>query len=630
VVSLHENPNNRGGQVFPIRVADCVQFDHQQAQLFHMIGREKSLFGQISQFPDLAEKLRHYSQTVIDQHGTQKWRSFGGAYDDHNGTPTFEFNTPIVGNIVAELAKEHGGLLYDDAEGNRWAVRLIPIDGRRESEHAGFAIRFLETSAALTSEQFDGVHQQRLNALSPSLHFSPRSEQVLWFLSLMMRLGRSYVLTIPDAMFKQLIWGGHDAPPNWRHEVFRLLASLSELRMQRLQLGSSGWVPRVTMYSVAVASVERLELSRGRRSCLYETCLLHNSSVPHGHFVVQVGRGLLGILDHFVRRNGGTVSFDFRELEGDLEKQFSNVKGQDRLIQFHLPTKLFGPAKWSGLTPSHRRIIHALTREITRPRRKRRSDRPDGAEIITCGRVPGRTVKIQVGCPLLCLGQRYVGFCGNGRRRGLGYGIIGRRGTGWLFKFGYRIPDDDRELARVMRQMFDDLAYIADIAGLVVAGFHPRENRWIGLPQMREMLRTQRSRQQLAEIWLRVFAPENYHERLRGFLEQAGQMTIPAGVEVPDAPSPSSEMPVHVVLTRRLRAAHVSQQALAGQIGCSQQFISRLLTGKQPQSEEMQLMNRTVARSSRGLYSTVIMCNLGQYSTCSPDNHVSRSHFSRP
>ena len=188
--------------------------------------------------------------------------------------------------------------------------------------------------------------------------------------------------------------------------------------------------------------------------------------------------------------------------------------------------------------------------------------------------VPGRTVGQWVSCAMLDPMQNWIAFNGNGCRRGLGYGIVGRKGTGWLAKCGYWPPKRGVSRGKTVRQFLKDLGIVAEKLGLVVVGFAAKRGEWLTLEDLRRMARNQTSFQRLEAVTLRVYGPPDYHDRLRDHFERQGRITIPKTVLGTDGQVSAPE----VVLPRLMSKRGVTQKQLAQHLGCSQAFVSNLLS----------------------------------------------------
>jgi hypothetical protein len=308
--------------------------------------------------------------------------------------------------------------------------------------------------------------------------------------------------------------------------------------------------------------------------------------VRHGHFVVQIGLGFLGIMErHAIEGTEARRIYDFKKSEGKATGEIKDARKQGRLVTVNLPVKIFGSAKWSNLSVEHQRIIQALIREVTRPAARKRAtqkERNDAAEVVTGNRVPGRSSRKLVACSLLRASGPHVAFNGNGQRRGLGYRIVGSRRTGWLYKCGYDVSGDRRSVAREVRRFLDDLQAVAGVLGLTVVGYHRGSSRWVDFERLRTVARQRKGVTLLEQHELRIFGPPDYQDRLRRHLEQHGRLLIP---KLDDEAEAQEEPPVSqdsTSIRQRMHKLGVTHRKLAEHLGCTQQFATPVLNGKRP------------------------------------------------
>jgi hypothetical protein len=101
------------------------------------------------------------------------------------------------------------------------------------------------------------------------------------------------------------------------------------------------------------------------------------------------------------------------------------------------------------------------------------------------------------------------------------------------------------------------------------------------------MIAKQRScLRELEQYDLRIFGPPDYHDRLRRYLEEQGRMQIPKLTEaqgVTEGSGGDSTTGFRV----RMHRLGVTQAKLAEQLGCTQQFITKVLGGDRPWPEGM-------------------------------------------
>ena len=313
------------------------------------------------------------------------------------------------------------------------------------------------------------------------LRLYSRAEQLLWLIYAAVRKQRRSVVVLPDEALALAIWGGHARPKNWRQDIFDTLTSLSGLWVEQLTITRGGWRPRLDLHSVAVAGVQRLDPGPGAR-CERKNCPLRGTSQRHGHFLVQIGLGFLGVLEAHGSHSGEEgreYDFSVKPAGEAAQKKLKDAQHAGRIVTVSMLTKLFGQAAWSELTVGQQAIVHGLVKEVTR-QRKGRHRRDDGADVFQGNRVPGARADKFGACPLLDSTARYVSFNGNGKRRGMGYRIVGAQRTGWLAKCGYNVSAEAGQLRHKAMTFLADLEIVAGIMGLTVVGFH-KEGRWLTL-----------------------------------------------------------------------------------------------------------------------------------------------------
>jgi hypothetical protein len=374
-----------------------------------------------------------------------------------------------------------------------------------------------------------------------------------------------------------------------------VLQSLLSLRWASFRFGHHGWQPRFGAQAVAVAYVEDLRVNRPTEDDCRACCGLHGRGVRHGHFLVGVGHGFLGALELFADGNDRDVRrYDFTRAPEAKQEVIASARRAGDMITVHLPTKLLGAA--AGLPPGQRRIHQALVGELVRLPRKARSSRADRAALVNGNRVPGVQARTWIDCPGLQPGGRYADFNGNGKRRGRGYRPFGARGTGWLHKAGYPVPDDDRGRAESLRAFLTDLSGLAGRFGLIVCSIDPTSGEWLDLDAMVAVARLPGGWQPLDRVHLRVYAPSDYLERWREQLASGANFAdLPrvAGTTAPDpvaspgsAPGWKTGLPA-LDLALEVQRHNVKQKDLARHLGVSPAFVCQVLKGLKRVPDEM-------------------------------------------
>jgi len=561
---------------FSAPVADHIMYDAQMEPLLAAASRLQGAFSAVERFPWLHEVLAERSRTFLEQHGEERWQTVGGCIDNMLGVETFQKTSSIAGAIIKRIAGESGGIRYQDEAGRPWAVRLLP--NHRDpsgNSYLGYAIGGYESPATMEATIGGQANALRASCSGPhGMRFSGALTQAYWLIYYLVRMQRRSVVVLPDVMFAQCIWGGHQKPPNWRKRLFDILTTLHNIRLEVLTLGAQGWDPHVSFRSVALASIGDQGRS-GRRLCDIPLCPLQGSNLVHGHFDVEISRGFLGVLENYVSDvQEDCRTYDFDSPRNDEAKErLRQAKQAGRLISGSFTANLFGAATWSGVSNKQREIIDGLMREVTRARgQSPKNDCDDNAEVLDGNSVPGRTSKQTVTCPLLDSTQSYVAFGGNRTRRGLGYTIIGRTGNGWLTKLGYGVPAERRDLVRVQKDLLEDLAGLGDVMGLIAVGYYHRDGSWFTLEDMIQLARSEAGRRQLDRLWLRFYAPANYPDLLRRWIEDRGAMTIPHPGQ-----APQDLMGQDLLLN--IQSLGMTQMQLANQLECSQSFVSKVLRG---------------------------------------------------
>jgi hypothetical protein len=598
-------------QPFHGLILDLGMADKTQVELFGAVGRTRGPFQGVIDWPYLNGVVEEQSQTLLASEGEDAWRAAGGRYGD-DGKPTFHWRSCRAAQIVQGIAQETGGFIWTDAHGTGWAVSLVPLAAPQT--YAGLAISWSGAGRVIdpvAREEYRRAVEQQLAELIPGgeaatrhhlqqladrIWLYERAEQVLWAIHAAVLLQRTSVISLPDLALGEIIWGGdwRSWPSNWRNTLMDILSSLSELHVAALHIGGMEWRPRLTMRSVAVAYYQLLERGRKHGNGCNSLCPFWNRPVPHDHFLIQIGYGFLGLLEHFAVSDNkeGERQFDFeqKKLPGDAGKAIAEARKSGRLVPVHLLTKVF-----SRLTRGQTGIIQALVREVTRARGKGNSARPDKAEVLVGNQVPDVRGRQRIVCPLLRRDGRYVGFNGNGLRRGLGYLLVGKGSSGWLARCGSVMTvgtepkwSGKSGVGRDVRTFLKELDEVARMIGLTVLGLARRTGAWLNLEQVVGLAALSIGLGRLNDIHLRIYGPEDYLDRVRSLVAARGQFA-----SIPGAPSGQGMAPGSLLgdpnleLKMRMHQKGLSQDDLARQLGVSKSFVSKLLSGTKMWPEGM-------------------------------------------
>ena len=408
---------------------------------------------------------------------------------------------------------------------------------------------------------------------------------------------RSSRVLLVDVILAQCVWGRRSYwPPNWRQ---RLLLWFSGGR----PLGSEP--PIKNVFS----------------ACSGSCPLFGRNDIPHQHFWYRLEDPLkfLGCLQVFAKDEELDHSFlyDFRqgtdlidpdtgfELVGlmdlnsgkDPREDIPKLRKRGRLAAVYLPALLLGPSPRSGLSPSQRNILIALTHELTRARS---STREDKAEVFLAGRNDPEAEPGGSTCPFLPPGTPVVGFNGNGSRRrqhfhGRGYRFVGRTGGGWLPRAGFEWFVDPLEIRSIILRFLRDLEHLSEPFGLIVAGWHPRSGQWRTLAEMATMTGSPAGQRWLSRCLLRVYTGADYLDRWRRhFARQMGFATIPgdrqAAETVVPRQDPGAAITSAVDLDLWMKRTGRTDQQLATELQKSRSYVSRMRSGRRRWSPPFQAL----------------------------------------
>jgi hypothetical protein len=276
-----------------------------------------------------------------------------------------------------------------------------------------------------------------------------------------------------------------------------------------------------------------------------ETCPLWGSGQRHHHVRVGVGHAFLGVLEKCaIREEQGIRIFDFK------------VKKEDRSATMPLRPVLNAVIgkKALRLSQIERAVLSGVLSEITAG--------ASGEAKMQSGVMPH---KISTPSPFLPSDGQYISFNGNGANPGYGYLIEGRKGTGWLYKTGFTFSPDDKR--PVTRQLFQSLARLGDLFGLIVCGYSRRESRWYDLSELLQLSNRNNGWNVLGGILVRIYGPENFFTRLTDTGIDSDATRVLRNLEAGS-------------LNDRLRASGLTQQEIAGQLRVSRPFVSSLLNSK--------------------------------------------------
>lgn len=120
-------------QIPATALADTIQ-----EQLFGLMSANRSPFAGISKWPIRHLLIEERSQQILDRLGEEGWKDAGGCWD--NGKPTLNPRSDSMEEMLQEVEKEYGGLLWRDHEGTNWALKLETIQHNGRRSRVGYAV----------------------------------------------------------------------------------------------------------------------------------------------------------------------------------------------------------------------------------------------------------------------------------------------------------------------------------------------------------------------------------------------------------------------------------------------------------------------------------------------------------
>ncbi len=400
----------------------------------------------------------------------------------------------------------------------------------------------------------------RLNTRISQLHFGPKCERICWSIYRRALETKRSVFQIPDIQLRHRIWGRElDASPkNWRSSIRRWLESLGWLHLASPEEADT--VPELGRMTAILTHFADLRGSSNDQC--EEDCPARGGS-PHHHFLINIGRGFLGCLEQCsdVDDENGIRHYDF-PARGSRETG-ANLKQLGRggnLRSLYLPARLGEPAQCNTLTANQHRLLQAVFREMTRRRRNQRREYSE-PEVITGTSVPDAQGRNNILCPHLD-GNKFVGFNGNGKRRGCGYCFTTE--GGWLVKAGYAQDD--------VLSFLTDLSALSRRLGLTVVGLvpgtHPHE--WLTFDRMIYLARQSQRNALVQKANLRIYAPagfENHWNELFGW-------------PPPSLLTPTTDDDQRAEAAKLLEQSGAKRVELAIGIGMDRSLLSKILNGK--------------------------------------------------
>jgi hypothetical protein len=396
-------------------------------------------------------------------------------------------------------------------------------------------------------------HRQRFAEELSHLRLGQAAERVAWAIHASVMADRTSVVTLSDRRLATHVWGTR-LPKHWRGVLLRVLESLSWLHVAP---ASDAGPPSFGAHSVLLTHFAdlRRQNSACPASCPFEV------QGRHHHLKVEVGPAFLGVLEQFGASDSSGVRHYSFPIAGKKESgaTLRKIGKTGSLVPVFLPAKVGIPARCDQLSRAQHRLLQALVRETTREKPKDRALPTDAAAQIG-NVVPGFSGPRQVACPQLDPLAKYVGFNGNGKRKGRGYKLTSP--GGWLAKAGFPVGQ--------VAEFLDALAGVAEPMKITVVGFS-KGGRTYSLPDLVRLTAAPQGRQTLDALHLRAYAPADYLNLWSRWFGVEHEVRGPGGE--------SSNNERLLALQAQMRSKGVSGRGLAACLKEDPSFVSKVLRG---------------------------------------------------
>jgi hypothetical protein len=198
-------------------------------------------------------------------------------------------------------------------------------------------------------------------------------------------------------------------------------------------------------------------------------------------------------------------------------------------------------------------------------------------------------------------GRGYVSFNGNSQRRKLHFHGRGYRIATLLRRSGYFLPEEIVADSRpweplewqppafwaMTKRLFGDLKKLAEMFGLVIAGWHPKLHEWADLEMMKAKVRSRAGQKWLLGCLIRIYTEEDFLPRWRKlFAERMGFKIIPDG-STQDVPA-GELIESREQCVRYLQKAGITPNQFAKELGVSKTLVSLHLSGQRPWNAKWQ------------------------------------------
>lgn len=380
--------------------------------------------------------------------------------------------------------------------------------------------------------------------LKGGLCFDHATERVLWLVHSTLRAKRVPELWFDKRCLRELLFG-QSHPQNWLPSLRKRLASLVDLRVG---LGENAGMSAALCQSSRI--FDRI------------------SEVDKG-FRFLIADGILGSLAATPWRAEGKAHYTGPSL-GKLRE----LRKQNRVQEVYLPVYLGDIAACRHLTSRQKYLLQAIIRELTHPPRERppsdrsRSITLNDAQVIHGNEVVGFGGRGGAICPCLLPQLAYLGFNGNGVRRGQGYRL-----TTWATKGAY---------ARAEVGMFlDDIGVLVQQLGLLVVAVGRGSGTWLDLDRLNRLWRQGSRGEEILEGYhVRIYAPAASFDQWDRKFRWGEQLELPDGQKNgPGKPDVLDDF-AEVLTQKGMQQTHAARD-----LGVSKQYLSTVLKRTKPCSD---------------------------------------------
>ena len=400
----------------------------------------------------------------------------------------------------------------------------------------------------------DAEQQKRILRRIKGLRLGPLTERLAWKLHAEALEQKTSVLFIRNDDLARCLWDRDDRPKHWRKVIRDCLCALSWLHLA----DHDGDAPSFGYTGALISAYGDVRGGAGE----------DGGAQKRSGFHVELGPGFLGVLEQCgMTQRDGSRRYQFLTL-GRKHKDPGSLRKlgrTGRLTQAFIYAMLGDRGACDRFSPSQHRLLKAIVRETTyQPRGS--STSPRSMAVYKQNGVTDFNGKGTFLVNGLDDEAAYVGFNGNGVRRGQGYKLNSE--GGWLAKAGY-VPRRETLL------FLNDLQTLSDELGLEWFAVG-RRNRTLGPAQLRKFA--------LAEQWskieachLRIYAPDTFEKDWSQYF---------CGVIVDE----QAAIPVRDVVGEvraALRASEHSARSLATELEVDSSYFSKILRGQKPLSTSL-------------------------------------------